>query len=146
MLLLLVLSFQIRHKWRKAPKPTLKHNQCGSWIKTNFHHGTWAVSVRNFGNFLQFLRNSLRSWVQLPIQFSTKFFLLNFCFTPPQSTFLLQSNKNQKNSHKSATAHVRCKKNFLKKQNTQVPISYPNITSVKLLNFFKLNQENRFFY
>ena len=35
--------------------------------------------------------------VQLPIQFTTKIFLFNFCFTPPQNAFPWQRDKNRKN-------------------------------------------------
>ena len=56
-----------------------------------------------------FLGTLLKVVVQPPIQFTTKIFLLNFCFMPPQSTFPWQRDKNRKNCHNSATAHARCK-------------------------------------
>ena len=47
--------------------------------------------------------------VQLPIQFTTKKFGLNFGFAPPQSTFPWHDDKNRKNGHNFAVAHARCK-------------------------------------
>ena len=64
--------------------------------------------------FFNFLGTFPKVVVQLAIQFATKIFLLNFCFTPPQNAFPWQHNKNQKNGHNSATAHARCKILFSK--------------------------------
>ena len=60
--------------------------------------------------------------VQPPIQFTTKIFLFNICFMPPQSAFPWQCDKNRKNGHSSATTHARCKIMF--SQDAEYPSSY----------------------
>ena len=72
--------------------------------------------------FLNFLGTLPKVVVQPPIQYTTKIFLLNFCFTPRQSMFLWQSDKNRKNGHNSATAHARCK--IFCSKDAEYPSSY----------------------
>ena len=56
--------------------------------------------------FSDFLGTFPKIVVHIPNQFGIEIFLLNFGFTPPQSKFPWQRDKNQENSHNSTTTYA----------------------------------------
>ena len=89
--------------------------------------GCVAVSwiLVTFFNFIETLPKVV---VLLPMQFPTKIFWLNFCFTPSQNAFPWQHDKNKKMAITSQPLMLDAF--FLKMQNTRVSICSQYIISV----------------